>query len=174
MGYDRILVSDLEVMARAHNYRRWMYRRVAPFVGRRVLEIGAGIGNFTSLLLDRELVVATDSHPPCVEYMRDRLGALLKVPPSRLDISERPDLRLRDYDFDTIVCLNVLEHVEDDDGALARMFGLLAPGGRLALLGAAWQAPGLRAAAVALGLRATLDCPVDRKGLAVVALAWRK
>lgn len=139
MGYDQILVSDLEVMARAHNYRRWMYRRIAPFVGRRVLEIGAGIGNFTSLLLDRELVVATDNHPPCVEYMRDRLGALLKVPPLRLDISEPPDERLLGHDFDTIICLNVLEHIEDDDGALARMYGLLAPGGRLVLLVPAFQ-----------------------------------
>ncbi len=53
-----VTISDLEVMVEAQNYRRWIYRRIAPFLGRRILEVGAGIGNFTTLLLDRELVIA--------------------------------------------------------------------------------------------------------------------
>ena len=55
-----ITVSDLEIMSSAENYRAWMYSRIAPAVGRRILEIGCGIGNFTRLFLDRELVVAAD------------------------------------------------------------------------------------------------------------------
>jgi Methyltransferase domain len=58
--------------------------------------------------------------------------------------------------------------------ALAEAHRLLRPGGATAWLCAAWQAPGLRAAAGELGLRVALDTPVDRKGLEVVALAWRK
>jgi Methyltransferase domain len=58
--------------------------------------------------------------------------------------------------------------------ALAETQRLLRPGGATAWLCAAWQAPGLRATAAALGLEAVLDCPVDRKGVAVVALAWRR
>jgi hypothetical protein len=58
--------------------------------------------------------------------------------------------------------------------ALAETHRVLRPGGATAWLCAAWQAPGLRAAAAALGLQVVLDTPVDRKGLAVVALAWRK
>jgi hypothetical protein len=50
----------------------------------------------------------------------------------------------------------------------------LRPGGATAWLCADWQAAGLRAAAAALGLRAVLDCPVDRRGVEVVALAWRR
>jgi hypothetical protein len=57
---------------------------------------------------------------------------------------------------------------------LAELHRLLRPGGATAWLCAAWQAPDLRATAARLGLRGVLDCPVDRKGLAVVALAWRK
>ena len=134
MGYDQILVSDLEIMSRAYNYRHWMYRRIAPFIGQRVLEIGAGIGNFTSLLLDRELVVATDNHAPCIEYMRAHFGPRLKVPPRRLDIAGEVDSKLGEYKFDTIVCLNVLEHIEDDVRALREMNALLSSGGRLVLL----------------------------------------
>jgi hypothetical protein len=58
--------------------------------------------------------------------------------------------------------------------ALAEAHRLLRPGGATAWLCAAWQAAGLRASADALGLRVALDTPVDRKGLEVVALAWRK
>jgi len=57
---------------------------------------------------------------------------------------------------------------------LAEVARLLRPGGATAWLCAAWQAPGLRAAAAGLGLRPALDTPVDRKGTPVVALAWRQ
>jgi SAM-dependent methyltransferase len=139
MAYDKILISDLEIMAAARNYRGWMYRRLAPYIGQRVLEIGAGIGNFTTLLLDRELVVATDNYPPCVEYLTLHLGDRLKAPPTLLDASSDIESQLWNFEFDTIVCLNVLEHIEDDGKALSQMRALLAPGGRLVLLVPAFQ-----------------------------------
>jgi hypothetical protein len=58
--------------------------------------------------------------------------------------------------------------------ALAETSRLLRPGGATAWLCAAWQAPGLRATAAALGLRPVLDCPVDRRGVEVAAMAWRR
>lgn len=139
MGYDQILISDLEIMARANNYRWWMYQRLAPFIGQRVIEIGAGIGNFTNLLLDREFVLATDNYLPCVEYLNTHLGGRLKTPARLFDVSADTGPELRQYEFDTIVCLNVLEHIENDLKALTRMHGLLAPGGRLVLLVPAFQ-----------------------------------
>jgi hypothetical protein len=60
------------------------------------------------------------------------------------------------------------------DQALAELHRLLRPGGAAAVLCAAWQAAGLRATAAGLDWRVTLDCPVDRKGTEVVALAWRR
>src|SRR5213593_3505314 len=62
---DEIMISDLEIMTSANNYRAWMYRRLAPFIGQRILEVGAGIGNFTEVLLGRELVVPTDKYEKC-------------------------------------------------------------------------------------------------------------
>jgi len=139
MSYDKILISDLEIMAAATNYRGWMYRRLSPYIGQRVLEIGAGIGNFTNLLLDRDLVVATDNYPPCIEYLSTHLGDRLKAPPTLLDASGEIGSQLSAYEFDTIVCLNVLEHIEDDLRALSQMHTLLMPGGRLVLLVPAFQ-----------------------------------
>jgi SAM-dependent methyltransferase len=138
-GSDEIMVADLEVMAAANNYRNWMYRRIAPYVGARILEVGAGIGNFTELLLDRELVVATDKFEMCVDYLQRRLGAQLKAAPMRLDLADPPTSALKPYNFDTIICMNVLEHVADDVRALSFMREVLVRDGRAIILVPAFQ-----------------------------------
>jgi len=135
---DRTLIADLEVMVVANNYRGWMYKRLAPFIGDRILEVGAGIGNFTEMLLDREMIVATDKYQSCVDYLAKRLGGHLHVEARRLDL-ETPEGNLERFSFDTVICPNVLEHVYDDERALAYMHSVLAPGGRLVLLVPAFQ-----------------------------------
>src|SRR5262245_25022037 len=121
MSYDQILVSDLETMAAATNYRNWMFSRLAPYIGQRIVEIGAGIGNFTQLLIDRELVVATDNYQPCIDYLNSKFGERLKVSPILLDAARDISPDLRNYQFDTVICLNVLEHIQDDLRALLQM-----------------------------------------------------
>ncbi len=128
------MASDLEVMAHATNYRDWMYRRVGPFLGRRVLEVGAGIGNFTQLLLDRELVVPTDISRVCLSRLEERIGERLRARPKLLDLGDPSDDDWAAYNFDTIVCMNVLEHVADDVRALRFMHSTLAAGGRAVVL----------------------------------------
>lgn len=128
------MASDLEVMAHATNYRDWMYRRVGPFIGRRVLEVGAGIGNFTQLLLDRELVVPTDISRVCLSRLEERIGGRLRAQPKLLDLGDPSDDDWAAYGFDTIVCMNVLEHVADDVRALRFMHSTLAAGGRAVVL----------------------------------------
>ncbi|MCA1616755.1 MAG: class I SAM-dependent methyltransferase [Acidobacteria bacterium] len=134
MSVETAMASDLEVMAQANNYRDWMYRRIEPFVGRRVLEVGAGIGNFTQLLLDRELVVPTDISRLCLARLEERLGDRLRARPKLLDLGDPSDEDWAAYDFDTIICMNVLEHVEDDAAALSFMHSALVEGGRAIIL----------------------------------------
>jgi SAM-dependent methyltransferase len=137
---NRVMISDLEIMAQAKNYRHWMYRRLAPFIGQRILEVGAGIGNFTEMLLDRELIVPSDKFQSCVDYLKTRLNTNAKVVPRQLDLEHpAPDQNLAEFSFDTVICLNVLEHVEDDLRALSYMRSVLVPGGRLVLLVPAFQ-----------------------------------
>ena len=94
MSAANITVSDLEIMSSAQNYRNWMHSRLAPFIGQRLLEVGCGIGNFTQIFLDRELVVAADIYGPCVEQLRIRLGNNLNLVPKELDISDPATLAL--------------------------------------------------------------------------------
>jgi glycosyltransferase involved in cell wall biosynthesis len=124
-------------------YNRWLVGRFAPALGRRVLEIGAGFGNLTHHLLEddpggpaRELVVASDVDPVAVEYLKGafRDNPIVRVASYRfpLTVSEREEIRA--LSIDTIVCCNVLEHIEDDRATLSDMLALLHPGGRLVLL----------------------------------------
>ena len=123
----------LERMGRLKNYNRWILDGFDGRIGNRILEVGSGTGNMTRLLYGRELIVATDAETPYLHALRNRFAHVPTIEVEPLDLENDECLVLRRYDFDTIVCLNVLEHIEDDAGALTRMFELLRPGGRLLL-----------------------------------------
>ena len=121
-------------LSRAERYNRWMFRQLAPYLGERVLEIGSGIGNLTRYLVGRELVVATDLNPRYLRLLANTFERHTRVRVEPLDLGDFDPAALAEHRLDTIVCLNVLEHLEDDRTALARLFAALAPGGRLIVL----------------------------------------
>ena len=133
------IIRDLEIMAGTVNYRKWIYENIHMSLGKRVIELGAGIGNFTQLLTDRDIVIAVDNSEAAVEQLRKKFSGIHNVVSLKIDIGgpELPDLRR--FNADTIVCINVLEHIEDDSKALSDMCTLLDPGGRLILLVPAFQ-----------------------------------
>ncbi len=133
------VLRDLEIMSGAVRYRDWIFSQFSGCVGRRVVEVGAGIGTFTELLLDRDAVMALDVYPPAVDYLRRRFGDHPRFSAALLDISSPEARELKAFRPDTIVCNNVLEHVADDRAALRTMHDLLEDGGHLALLVPAFQ-----------------------------------
>jgi SAM-dependent methyltransferase len=121
-------------LSRAERYNRWMFQQLAPWLGQRVLEIGSGIGSFTRYLMGRELVVATELNPRYVRILGNTFERHTRVEVLPLDLATFDPASLAERRLDTIICLNVLEHVADDRGALRRLHTALAPGGRLLLL----------------------------------------
>ncbi|MFP5246517.1 MAG: glycosyltransferase [Thermoanaerobaculia bacterium] len=130
----------LERMGRLSNYNNWIWQAIAPYVGNRVLEVGAGIGNMTRVLYGRDLIVATDYELPYVHILQNRFSRNPTIKVERIDLESDDTLELKKYEFDTVVCLNVLEHIEHDSAALRRLYEVLVPGGRLALFVPADQA----------------------------------
>ena len=123
-------------MARLEPYNRWLAERFHGAVGQRVLEVGAGFGNMTRHLIPRELIVASDLDPIALEHLRGvfREDASVRVASYRFPLSAAELDEVRRLRVDTVVCLNVLEHIEQDTATLADLFEVLAPGGRLILI----------------------------------------
>ncbi len=119
-------------LRRAPRFTRWMADVIRPYVGESVLEIGAGTGNLTLHLLPRSLYWARDVNPLYLDYL-DTLT------------QNRPYLRVGytdgernqsypEHKFDTVVGLNVLEHLQDDLVPLQNIRQALVEGGRAVIL----------------------------------------
>ena len=125
-----ILASLSEVPA----FNRWMADFIRPHVGDRVLEIGAGIGNLTLQLTPRSRYVATDVNQHYLSYLANLAHGRPYLESCRLDLANPHDFEeLRDG-FDTVVCLNVLEHVAEEAEAVANIRNALRPGGQAIVL----------------------------------------
>jgi glycosyltransferase involved in cell wall biosynthesis len=116
---------------RLRRYNQWIWDRMRPFVGQRVLEVGAGSGTMTRFLYGRELIVASDREIPYVDRLRNAFRRRPGIAVEHLDLDNDSSLQFARYNFDTVTCINVLEHSKDDEAALHRVNALLVPGGRV-------------------------------------------
>lgn len=127
---DLELATTLDSLEGASNYASWIFDQMDPYLGSDLLEVGAGHGTFTELLAggDRR-VLAVDLSRRCAEVLRDRFADHAGVHVAHGDLSAAAV----DGPFDTVVMINVLEHIEDDTRLLDDLRGMLRPGGRLVL-----------------------------------------
>ena len=140
---DQAGAETLEIMQAAPRYNRWQYSRVAPYLGRRICEVGSGIGNMSTLILGGapELLVVTDTDSYYREALQHQFGGRQDVVVEELTLPDKSAAhRFHRYGLDTVVALNVIEHVADDLEALKSMAAMLRPGGRAVVLVPAFQA----------------------------------
>src|SRR5581483_4820506 len=122
--------------ALASNYRRWIMDHFEPFLGRHIIEVGAGPGAFSEMLLDTQPETLTILEPssnlfPKLESQLaplDRKG-ILDVRQSTFTEAIASSRTLRT--FDTAIYINVLEHIEEDQAELNAVFHALPSGGHL-------------------------------------------
>jgi SAM-dependent methyltransferase len=129
---DERVDESLRRMSRAPQYNRWLIERARPHLGARVLDVGAGIGTFTSVIAaSADEVVAVEPDEQILEGLESAVGSLPNV-----RIATVPVERLHEVGdgFDAVVCFNVLEHIADDGAALRAFHDRLRPGGTLLLL----------------------------------------
>jgi len=132
---DDFVKEDLEQMTRAVNYLEYQYRMIKPHLGKRIMEIGSGIGTFTARLLRiAEIVVSIEPNKYCFGKLQDDLGCNKSLVLVNKKIEECHCPELQSYLPDTIICLNVLEHIEDDSATIENFYRILKPGGKLLLV----------------------------------------
>ena len=123
--------KDLEAMAFAANYHRWILDEFRPFVGKHIVEVGAGTGLFSSLLLRENptslsLVEPSEMHSQLVQNITSETISVKTYNNVFSDVCDDIVARQRP---DTIIYINVLEHIEDDRKELRHIYESLVPGG---------------------------------------------
>lgn len=133
---DNIGFQTLKFFAQLYNYNRWLFDIFSPYLQGEILEIGCGIGTLTKFILKKRKVSCIDLVPEYVEIVKKRLGLEKVVVGDITDLNTFWHGEL----YDTIVCLNVLEHIVEDELALKNMYSILKKHGRLTLSVPAHQA----------------------------------
>jgi glycosyltransferase involved in cell wall biosynthesis len=132
---DSELSDVLASLDDADNYAEWIYTLIKDRLGHRVLEVGAGHGSLTELIEHGRLVTATDLSGSCVQRLRQRFATRANVTVLQADLAETNG----DLQYDSIILINVLEHLDDDVEVLRTLRGLLAPGGSICIFVPAFQ-----------------------------------
>ena len=113
-------------------YNDWVIERIKPWVGDTVLEAGSGTGTISRYFLDREKLILTDVREDYLTTLREKFGGCSNVSFELYDL-EKSCSHLQNRGVDTIIALNVLEHIKNDTHALSEMASILSPGGHLLL-----------------------------------------
>ncbi len=120
----------LEVHASTPRINEWYLSKFADRLGGEALELGAGIGNISGLLARHcERLLVTEVEPAYVRELEERFRSTPNVDVAAFDLEGPLPPALAERTFDTILSMNVIEHVADDLGAVRRVSERLRPGG---------------------------------------------
>jgi SAM-dependent methyltransferase len=116
----------------APHYRKWQIDMVRPHCGRLVLELGPGMGHFAAELdaLDLDRLVLADTEEYALEHLRRVFADRDDVDVVKLEVPGPVNIG---DPVDTIIAMNVIEHIDDDTGALRDLATALVPGGRVVI-----------------------------------------
>jgi SAM-dependent methyltransferase len=121
-------------LEKVRRFNLWMSQTRAPYIGDRALEIGAEIGTLTSQFIPRELYVASDINPSYLSYLRGYSTGKPYLLVRHIDAGIPGDFTGLEEKFDTVLMVNVLEHVPDEQTALGNIRSSLVPRGRAVIL----------------------------------------
>ncbi len=131
-SYGRGLLNSL---TGTPNYLTWVTRVIRPYLGDTVIEIGAGLGNLTGRLMGKKLrYVAGEQDGLYLHALRNRFLRTPSVQVCELHPESSVDFAAWANQFDSALCVNVLENVDDPKRVLTALVGCIKPGGNLIVL----------------------------------------
>lgn len=124
-------VRTLESMSQAVWYNQWTLGKFKKYLSGEILEVGCGIGNFTEDLIRFGKVWAIDINNECIVKTKRKVDGKAKVGFGDIETGK---CFFKGKKFDSILCLNVLEHIKEDGKALNNLYNFLNKDGILILL----------------------------------------
>lgn len=126
--------ESLEIISELYNYSHWLFNNLRPHIQGKICEVGCGIGTLTQFLLNYEWVVGLEPFEESYTRAAERFHAHANVQIIHAALEQVPCDGVCPGYFDSVICANVLEHLEDDVASLERMADLLRPQGRVVIL----------------------------------------
>lgn len=129
--------ENLETATKRKNFTKWVFDVVSPALKGNILEVGSGLGTFSEHIIQKfpeSSITLSDVSPTYVKNLEEKFGSS-KVDAYKLDLNNSEDFRkISHKKFDSIIAINVLEHIEDDKMALQQLRDLLNVSGTLVIL----------------------------------------
>lgn len=127
---------ELESMDFAVNYHRWILDEFRPFLGKRIVEVGAGSGAFSEMLVGTgpEWLAAIEPSSNMYPLLAERLKKVTAINQGRTfqgTLTDTVEAIRQSGSPDSVIYVNVLEHIEDDALELRMIHSLLQPGGHV-------------------------------------------
>ena len=117
--------------AAGRKYRAYQFNLVAPYVGRSLLEVGSGLGHFSEQFSGRlGYLIVSDSDPYCLGQLKEHYSGRDDVEVLELSLPGEVKTRRK---VDTVVMMNVLEHISEDAQALRDLAACVEPGGSIVI-----------------------------------------
>ena len=132
---DEELAATLRTLEGATNYRSWLGALLTPHLEEPILEIGAGHGTYTELLAEVGDLTVCEPSERAVAVLRERFASRPEIGIVHGEL----DRATNGQKFGSMVMINVLEHIEDDDEALRQVASGLRPGGTVAIFTPAFE-----------------------------------
>ena len=131
---------ELEIFSQAINWKEYFSNQLQPFIGKRVLEVGAGIGATTEILARKECFewVCLEPDIQLLEVVAEKIESGI-LPDYCRTVQGSISVLSEEENFDTILYIDVLEHIEYDRAELANASRRLIPGGNLIVLSPAYN-----------------------------------
>ncbi len=131
------VLDSLNMLSTLYEYNHWAYSKIRPFIRGSVCEVGCGIGNVIQFLLNYERVVGLEPFGKSISRARRRFADHRNVSFVQSYLSDCPSDEVPARSFDSVICLQVLEHIPDDQQALVQMRELCKPDGSVVVVAAA-------------------------------------
>lgn len=126
--------STLESLSAAPGVAKWTIEQFKSHLGGRVFEAGSGMGNLTAQLLDRESLVVADIDERHLRSIEKRFGHLENIEALQGDLQDPSFYEGLPGEFDSVLCVNVLEHLDDPGVAVSEFYKTTRSGGKVLIL----------------------------------------
>ncbi len=127
-GFNELEVGDV--------YSAWIFSIIKSFINKRILEVGCGLGTNGRHLASSDLIVLSDRNKVYLKLAKKRFSFEKKIHYLQLDLTNIKASQkklLQNYKFDTVIAINVLEHIKNDVLALKNINTILSRSGRIIL-----------------------------------------